>query len=312
MKYTGQLWHFFSVFLTFAFDYDSVSGCRRDNESVAERKPFIWCKYASYFSSTYSILLPCPHSNGRKVQKVKIIYCFLDIWLKVEKYLIDKSARNVACMRRSPHLVFGHSTNNQWAHHPRQSANTVRDAHQDASIARRNVQVIDIKPWWRKNSTKEKKKIYLLFVGQTLWTWCFTIWLKLRKGRQQFLGTKDVDLKIKKRNTAAVFSHLSLTALGKGSNLFCRQCEARPHVHPLPHPDWLNDWVSSWADCSRGAASTELLNIAEESLEATACAAAADLCLVFSKHKQYRCLPSERASEWMNADERLVLPDYCK
>lgn len=198
MKYTGQLWHFFSVFLTFAFDYDSVSGCRRDNESVAERKPFIWCKYASYFSSTYSILLPCPHSNGRKVQKVKIIYCFLDIWLKVEKYLIDKSARNVACMRRSPHLVFGHSTNNQWAHHPRQSANTVRDAHQDASIARRNVQVIDIKPWWRKNSTKEKKKICLLFVGQTLWTWCFTIWLKLRKGRQQFLGTKDVDLKIKK------------------------------------------------------------------------------------------------------------------
>lgn len=242
MKYTGQLLHFFSVFLTFAFDYDSVSGCRRDNESVAERKPFIWCKYASYFSSTYSILLPCPHSNGRKVQKVKIIYCFLDIWLKVEKYLIDKSARNVACMRRSPHLVFGHSTNNQWAHHPRQSANTVRDAHQDASIARRNVQVIDIKPWWRKNSTKEKKKIYLLFVGQTLWTWCFTIWLKLRKGRQQFWGTKDVDLKIKKKYSSSI-QPPQPHCFGKRQQPVLQTVWGAA-TRPPPPPPWLAEWLS--------------------------------------------------------------------
>lgn len=47
---------------------------------------------------------------------------------------------------RSPHLVFCHCANNQWAHHPRQSTDTVGDAHQDTGIARGDVQVIDIKP----------------------------------------------------------------------------------------------------------------------------------------------------------------------
>lgn len=47
--------------------------------------------------------------------------------------------------RGSSYLVLCHSTNNQRAHHPRQSSYTVRDSHEDAGIAWRNVQVIDIK-----------------------------------------------------------------------------------------------------------------------------------------------------------------------
>lgn len=134
--------------------------------------------------------------------------------------------------------------------------------------------------------------------------------IDVQEGKEAVFGDKRCrfkDKKIQQQDSAT-----SASLLWKKAATCSADSVRRPHVHPLPHPDWLNDWVSSWADCSRGAASTELLNISEESLEATACAAAADLCLIFSKHKQYQCLPSERASEWMNADERLVLPDYCR
>lgn len=45
----------------------------------------------------------------------------------------------------SSYLVFGHRTDNKRAHHPRQGAHAVRDAHQDAGVAWSDVQVIDIK-----------------------------------------------------------------------------------------------------------------------------------------------------------------------
>lgn len=41
-------------------------------------------------------------------------------------------------------LMLRHSTNYKWANHPRQGAHTVGDTHEDAGIARRNVQVVDI------------------------------------------------------------------------------------------------------------------------------------------------------------------------
>lgn len=37
-----------------------------------------------------------------------------------------------------------HGTNYKWANHTRQSAHTVGDTHEDTSIARCNVQVVDI------------------------------------------------------------------------------------------------------------------------------------------------------------------------
>lgn len=43
------------------------------------------------------------------------------------------------------YLVFSQSSNNQGTHHSRQSSHPVRNAHQDAGIARRNIQMIDIK-----------------------------------------------------------------------------------------------------------------------------------------------------------------------
>lgn len=42
--------------------------------------------------------------------------------------------------------------------------------------------------------------------------------------------------RFKDKSSAAVFSHLSLAAVEKGSNMFRRQSEARPHVHPSPAP----------------------------------------------------------------------------
>ena len=40
--------------------------------------------------------------------------------------------------------MFGHGTNNERAHHARQSAHTVGDAHEDTGIAGSNVQVVHI------------------------------------------------------------------------------------------------------------------------------------------------------------------------
>lgn len=49
------------------------------------------------------------------------------------------------CYVSSSYLVFGHRTDNKRAHHPRQSTHAVRNAHQDAGVAWRDVQMIDIK-----------------------------------------------------------------------------------------------------------------------------------------------------------------------
>lgn len=46
------------------------------------------------------------------------------------------------------YLMLCHGTNYKWANHPRQGAHTVGDPHKDASIARRNVQVVDIETLW--------------------------------------------------------------------------------------------------------------------------------------------------------------------
>lgn len=43
-----------------------------------------------------------------------------------------------------------HGTNYKRAYHPRQSAHTIGDAHEDASIARCNIQVVDIETLKRK------------------------------------------------------------------------------------------------------------------------------------------------------------------
>lgn len=48
------------------------------------------------------------------------------------------------------HLMFGHSTDYEWANHPRKGAHTVGDTHKYASVARRNVQVVDIETLRRK------------------------------------------------------------------------------------------------------------------------------------------------------------------
>lgn len=44
-----------------------------------------------------------------------------------------------------PHLMLCHGTNYKWANHTRQGAHTVGDTHEDAGIARSNVQMVDIK-----------------------------------------------------------------------------------------------------------------------------------------------------------------------
>lgn len=44
----------------------------------------------------------------------------------------------------SSHLMLRHGTNYKWANHTRQSAHTIGDTHEDTSIARCNVQVVDI------------------------------------------------------------------------------------------------------------------------------------------------------------------------
>lgn len=38
-----------------------------------------------------------------------------------------------------------HGTNYKWANHTRQGAHTVGDTHEDAGVARSNVQMVDIK-----------------------------------------------------------------------------------------------------------------------------------------------------------------------
>lgn len=64
-------------------------------------------------------------------------------------------------MRQSSHLVLGHGTNDQRAHHSRQSTDTVGDAHQDASVAWSNVQVIDIKPWMEEKKKSKRETIII-------------------------------------------------------------------------------------------------------------------------------------------------------
>lgn len=59
-------------------------------------------------------------------------------------FLIENKGTKL-CYYSSSYLVFGHRTDNKRAHHPRQSAHAVRDAHQDAGVARSDVQVIDVK-----------------------------------------------------------------------------------------------------------------------------------------------------------------------
>lgn len=44
------------------------------------------------------------------------------------------------------YLVFGHGTNDQRAHHARERAHAVRDAHQNTGVARSDVQMIYIEP----------------------------------------------------------------------------------------------------------------------------------------------------------------------
>lgn len=44
------------------------------------------------------------------------------------------------------YLVFGHGTNDQRAHHARERAHAVRDAHQNTGVARSDVQMIHIEP----------------------------------------------------------------------------------------------------------------------------------------------------------------------
>lgn len=87
---------------------------------------------------------------------------------------------------------------------------------------------------------REKKNLFTVCRSNIVDMMLYNM-IEAQEGKAAVFGDKRCRFKDKKKNPAAVFSHLSLTALGKGSNLFCRQCEARPHVHPLPHPDWLND-----------------------------------------------------------------------
>lgn len=55
--------------------------------------------------------------------------------------------------RISSHLVLCHGTNYKWANHTRQSAHTIGDTHEDASISGCNVQVVDIETLWGSMNT---------------------------------------------------------------------------------------------------------------------------------------------------------------
>lgn len=57
----------------------------------------------------------------------------------------SKNKSTKCCYVSSSYLVFGHRTDNKRAHHPRQSTHAVGNAHQDAGVAWRDVQMIDIK-----------------------------------------------------------------------------------------------------------------------------------------------------------------------
>lgn len=46
-----------------------------------------------------------------------------------------------------------HGTNYKWANHTRQSAHTVGDTHEDTSIARCNIQMVDIETLWGRKNT---------------------------------------------------------------------------------------------------------------------------------------------------------------
>lgn len=48
-------------------------------------------------------------------------------------------------------LVFGHGTHDDGAHHAGQRAHAVGDAHEDAGVARRDVQVVHVEPWRGKS-----------------------------------------------------------------------------------------------------------------------------------------------------------------
>lgn len=56
------------------------------------------------------------------------------------------------------HLIFCQGSNNQRAHHPRKCSYAVRNAHQDAGIARSNIQMVDIKTWKELPITKWLQK----------------------------------------------------------------------------------------------------------------------------------------------------------
>jgi len=70
---------------------------------------------------------------------------------------------------RISHLIFGHSSNNERADHTRKCAHSIRNAHQDAGIPWRNVQVVDIKTLERSRIEKKKFRtmgrhlFYILF-----------------------------------------------------------------------------------------------------------------------------------------------------
>lgn len=49
--------------------------------------------------------------------------------------------------RLSAHLVFSHGTHDDGAHHAGQGTHAVGDAHEDAGVARGDVQVVHVEPW---------------------------------------------------------------------------------------------------------------------------------------------------------------------
>lgn len=92
--------------------------------------------------------------NGNKRVKVScnVLCMYFRIVDKQKAEAMILSNKNKLCIlkggKSSPlYLMFSHSSNNKGTHHSRQRSHTIRNAHQDAGIARSNIQMIDIETW---------------------------------------------------------------------------------------------------------------------------------------------------------------------
>lgn len=136
------------------------------------------------------------------------------------------------------HLVLRHSANNQWANHPRQGTHTIRDTHQDTGISWSDVQVIDIKAWWRKKQN-------------TNWIYCCSLipsWSMTWPGSQTLMWNRG-------KHQAFEYEVIKATEAGHscGSKQHkwwpscCRnrqQLATNPPPLPPPPPLRVAEWVS--------------------------------------------------------------------